>query len=110
MTLVIDSWGRRKICLIGLVGMLFGLVTLGSVFQHFLNLGVVFAIGGILVFRLSFSLSLGPLPYIMVTELFPQKHRARGVAMSMATNWFLNWGVVFVVPQLLDEFKGLVFF
>jgi len=109
MTLIIDSWGRRTVCLVGLLGMFCGLVLLGFVFQ----LGVLpvgFAVAGILIFRLSFSLSLGPLPYIMVTELFPQRHRARGVAMSMATNWFLNWGVVFVVPQLLDEFKGLVFF
>lgn len=115
MTLVVDSWGRRRICLIGLGGMFLGLLLLGAVFQNLLGLFAfsahwAFAIAGILFFRLSFSLSLGPLPYIMVTELFPQRHRARGVATSMATNWLLNWAVVFVVPILVKKYQGLVFF
>jgi MFS family permease len=114
MTVIIDSWGRRCICLIGLMGMFIGLVVLGSVFSHLLNVQVfvvnICAVVGVLIFRLSFSLSLGPLPYIMVTELFPQRHRARGVAMSMMTNWLLNWGVVLSVPILMHNFDGMVFF
>lgn len=112
MTLIIDSLGRRRICFIGLIGMVVGLSILGFVFQRSLHfhLPVGFAIAGILVFRLSFSLSLGPLPYILVTELFPQRQRARGVALSMMTNWLLNWAVVFVVPILLQSCRGAVFF
>lgn len=107
-----DSLGRRRICFIGLIGMVVGLSILGFVFQRSLHfhLPVGLAIAGILVFRLSFSLSLGPLPYILVTELFPQRQRARGVALSMMTNWLLNWAVVFVVPILLQSCRGAVFF
>jgi sugar porter (SP) family MFS transporter len=110
MTLIIDTMGRRCICLIGLVGMFIGLDILGFVFQDNLHLPASLAVLGVLIFRLSFSLSLGPLPYIMVTELFPQKQRARGVATSMATNWLLNWAVVFAVPYLMECGQGAVFF
>lgn len=110
MTLIVDTLGRRCVCLIGLLGMLIGLNMLGFVFHRSWNLPVGFAIAGILIFRLAFSLSLGPLPYIMVTELFPQKHRAKGVATSMATNWLLNWAVVFAIPYLMDGSGGSVFF
>jgi MFS family permease len=110
MTLIVDSWGRRCVCLIGLLGMLIGLTMLGLAFNPSCNLPVGFAVGGILIFRLAFSLSLGPLPYIMLTELFPQKYRAKGVATSMATNWLLNWAVVFAIPYLMTDSGGTVFF
>jgi len=113
MTLVIDSLGRRTICLVGLLGMFFGLTSLAVVFQSSTIVGeqaVAMAVGGILIFRLSFSLSLGPLPYIMVTELFPQRQRARGAALSMMTNWILNWFVVFMIPEAMSRYKGGVFF
>jgi SP family arabinose:H+ symporter-like MFS transporter len=108
MSQLVDSWGRRTLCKIGLVGMVCGHFMLGLTFTF--QLSVFMAIAGITVFRILFSFSLGPLPYIMVTELFPQQERARGVAASMMVNWLMNWLVVFSVPELMHLAGGLVFF
>lgn len=110
MTLIVDKLGRRTVCQGGLAGMFFGLLAIGCAFVPSLNLPVGWAIAGMLIFRLSFSLSLGPLPFIMVTELFPQRQRARGVAVSMMANWGLNCAVVFAVPDLVATFRFGVFF
>jgi len=114
MLKLVDSWGRRTICFIGLVFMTVGMVLLGSVFQQFFPVvdSAPLAVLAILCYRLAFSLSLGPLPYIMVTELFPQEHRSKGVAISMMTNWFLNTIVVFSMPEFManESTRGFVFF
>lgn len=107
-TRLVDSWGRRTLCKIGILGMLCGHLMLAFTFSF--KLPVFIAVVGVLVFRLLFSLSLGPLPYIMVTELFPQHQRAKGVAASMMVNWLLNWVVVFSVPELMRLYDGDVFF
>jgi len=109
---LVDSWGRRTMCLIGLVFMTGGMLLLGAVFQGDFSQGhsAAFAVSAVLLYRLAFSLSLGPLPYIMVTELFPQEHRSKGVALSMMVNWFLNTLVVFSVPTMLKRYAGQVFF
>merc|ERR1712113_470169 len=88
------------------------MVMLGLVFENAFSTSVTapVAVASILCYRLAFSLSLGPLPYIMVTELFPQEHRSKGVALSMMANWFLNTLVVFAVPAMLKRFAGEVFF
>lgn len=107
-TRLVDTWGRRKLCMVGIVGMVIGHLLLGLTFSF--HLPAWMAVVGILAFRLLFSLSLGPLPYIMVTEIFPQHQRAKGVAMSMMVNWLLNWVVVFFTPELMHQYSGNVFF
>lgn len=115
MLKLVDTLGRRTICFIGLAFMTVAMLLLGMVFQNvFGNKSetAVFAVASILLYRLAFSLSLGPLPYIMVTELFTQEQRSKGVAISMMTNWFLNTLVVFSVPELMasESSRGYVFF
>merc|ERR1712039_818641 len=99
-------------CFIGLTWMTVSMCMLGFVFEDAFSQNVTapVAVGSILCYRLAFSLSLGPLPYVMVTELFPQHLRSKGVAISMMANWFLNTVVVFAVPQLMLTDKGDVFF
>ncbi|CAE8725964.1 unnamed protein product, partial [Polarella glacialis] len=72
----IDKVGRRPLALGGLLGMLAGLAFLvvadllrGSGANR--SLTAVGSLLGMLIFRASFSLSLGPLPYIMTSEFFP---------------------------------------
>merc|ERR1740121_1838478 len=46
---------------------------------------------GMVLFRLSFSLSLSPLPFIMTAELFGQHARATGAAVGAAAGWSVNF-------------------
>merc|ERR1711957_310241 len=103
---VVDRVGRRPFALFGLAAMIVGL---GAMIVGFLSEGAwwsaVAAVLGMLVFRASFSLSLGPLPYIMTSEFFPQEARATGVALSWTSNWTANFVVSLMFPVSQDYLK-----
>jgi len=96
---LVDRIGRRPMALAGILLMLGGL---GIIIFSFLgqqsNLTSWLAVLGMLVFRGAFSMSLGPLPYIMTSEFFQQEARAAGVALSWAANWGSNFVVALTFP------------
>ena len=105
----IDKAGRRTLLLWGVTGMIICLFGVGTVFYFEISSGpllLVFILG----FIASFASSLGPIPWVLISEIFPTK--TRGIAMSFAvlTLWI---GVVLVTqftPVLLDGFGGATTF
>lgn len=102
---LIDRAGRKILLIFGVSGMAISLLCLGLVFQLELTSGpwvLVF----ILAYIASFAASLGPIPWVMISEIFPTK--TRGVAMSMAV--FFLWIAVYAVTQffpiLLESIGG----
>lgn len=105
----IDKVGRRKLLLWGVSGMIICLFGVGLVFQMNLSNGPILLFF-ILGFIASFATSLGPIPWVIMSEIFPTK--TRGLAMSFAT--LTLWiGVVLITqltPMLLDGVGGAVTF
>jgi len=104
---LVDVVGRRPLALWGLWMMCAGLGVLMLAFSvqgsavHPRGLTTsLLAVSGMFLFRASFSLSLGPLPYVMTSELFPQEVRAAGVSVSWAANWWSNLLVAQSFPVL----------
>ncbi len=84
----VDKWGRKPLLLVGSLGMFVSLTILGlSIYLQ--KLGVI-SLVAILAFIGSFALSMGPVVWVMLTEIFP--NRIRGVAMSIAVGamWLFN--------------------
>jgi MFS family permease len=119
MTLVaiwlLDRTGRRPLLLWGTGGMAVGMVLVGSTFAlggNTLHGGTALvAIAGLLVYTGSFAIGLGPVFWLLIAEIYPQ--RARGAAMSVATmaNWAANFVVTISFLTLLDALHGVgVFF
>lgn len=104
----VDRVGRRPMALLGTVMMVLGHVMIVVGFAmtaasgHSWSSFAWLTVAGMLLFRTAFSLSLGPLPYIMTTELFPQEVRAVGVACSWTCNWGANFLVSLTFPLLVD--------
>jgi len=104
----VDRVGRRPVALLGTAGMVLGHMLLVASFSMLQfkgeesNFFAWVAIAGMLVFRTAFSLSLGPLPYIITSELFPQQVRAMGVGWSWTCNWASNFAVAFAFPLAVD--------
>jgi len=42
----------------------------------------------------------------MQGEIFPLRLRAKSVALSIASNWLLNWAIAYATPYLVDEGSG----
>jgi SP family galactose:H+ symporter-like MFS transporter len=89
---LMDRVGRRRLLLIGVAGQVVGLIILGLAFQlHQLASAVGYiAIISLAIYVGSFAIGLGPIFWLMISEIYPL--RVRGAAMSIATvaNWGLN--------------------
>lgn len=102
---LIDRLGRKPLLSGGLIGMVISLVVLGFAFQFETSLGAMLkwvTIGSLLVYIASFAISLGPIAWLIISEIYPLK--IRGVAMSIATlsNWAFNFVVALTFLPLLD--------
>jgi SP family galactose:H+ symporter-like MFS transporter len=53
---------------------------------------------GLFAYIAVFAMSLGPLPWLYMSETFPLRLRSRGMALASVTNWSFNFLVVFLFP------------
>lgn len=91
---VIDTYGRRPVALGGIAGLAAGLTMLATS-SHLTISGMYLwapwiAVLGILVFRLSFSASMAPIPYVVSAEVFPSEARSVGAAAGAAAREVAN--------------------
>ncbi|MGH9490841.1 MAG: sugar porter family MFS transporter [Terriglobales bacterium] len=88
---LVDRVGRKPLLIIGSAGMAASLFYVGYAFaRHLTGLGVFI---GVVVYIIFFAVSLGPVVWLMIAEIYPTK--IRGAAMSLAT--CCEWGANFVV-------------
>lgn len=90
----VDRIGRKKLLLIGSAGMSICLAFIGYAFYANLTQGY-WILSGILAYISFFAISLGPLTFVVVAEIFP--NHIRGRAMSVAI--FFLWLSVYLVSQ-----------
>jgi len=90
----VDRLGRKKLLLIGSAGMAVCLALIGYAFFAGLSAGY-WVLAGILLYISFFAISLGPLTFVVVAEIFPT--HIRGRAMSVAI--FFLWLSVYIVSQ-----------
>lgn len=104
-----DKLGRKPLLYFGLTGVMLSLIALGCgfAFADFFgdNLKWV-TVGSLVIYIICFAMSLGPIGWILVSEVFPL--RIRGVAMSICTvsNFAFNFFVVSSFPILLHRIGG----
>ena len=55
----------------------------------------------LLLYIASFAISIGPLPHVMMSEIFPLNVRGSGMSMASISNWGFNFLVVFAFPLML---------
>ncbi|MDF1761136.1 MAG: sugar porter family MFS transporter [Coxiellaceae bacterium] len=91
---MIDRFGRRFLLLLGVSIMTLSLILLGYLFlpsvkmsHHMQQLSVFI----ILVYIAAFAVSLGPVMWLMIAELFPIHVRGLGASVCTAVNWGSNW-------------------
>ncbi len=98
--LLIDKYGRRPLLLVGFVGAACTLATVAIVMATTTKADDIFALYALCGFIFFFSISLGPLPWVYMSELFPTELRSRGMALATLSNWAMTFIVVFSFPVL----------
>ncbi len=92
---LIDKAGRKTLLLWGVAGMILSLLAIGLCYKYNLTNGPWLLIF-IIIYLASFASSLGPIPWVLMSEIFPTK--TRGIAMSFAT--VVLWIGVVLITQL----------
>jgi MFS transporter, SP family, galactose:H+ symporter len=103
---LVDRIGRKPLLLAGLVGMTGSLAALGVALRFGSTIGVnpdwipPMTVGFIGLYIVCFAFSLGPVVWLMISEIFPNHARARAAASSTAANWTANFLVSLSFPVL----------
>lgn len=95
---IVDRKGRRPLILWGSLGMTIGLLV-SSVALYRQDSGLL-ALFGLLFYMLMFGLSWGPVAWILVSEIFPNRIRSIGMSLAVASNWVMNFVVAQGFPML----------
>ena len=108
-----DRLGRKPLLYFGLTGVMLSLLALGCAFQfeHVLGANLKWvAVGSLVSYIVCFAFSLGPVGWVLVSEVFPLK--IRGLAMSICTvsNFAFNFFVVGSFPILINRLGGAITF
>ncbi|KAF3333172.1 putative plastidic glucose transporter 2 [Carex littledalei] len=103
--LLMDKLGRRYLLLGSFIGMAVAMgVQAGAASLHHLISGTVsLSVGGMLLFVLSFSLGAGPVPGLLLPEIFPNRIRAKAMALCMSVHWVINFFVGLLFLRLLEQ-------
>ena len=104
-----DRLGRKPLLYFGLTGVMLSLIAIGCgfAFSDFFGENLKWVtVGGLVTYIICFAMSLGPIGWILVSEVFPLK--IRGIAMSICTvsNFAFNFFVVYSFPILLEKIGG----
>lgn len=101
----IDKLGRRTLLLWGVSGMTICLLAVGLLFYLGMTTGpwvLIFILG----FVACFATSLGPIPWVLISEIFPTKTRGIAMSLSIMTLWVGVWFISQFTPVLLEKFGG----
>jgi SP family galactose:H+ symporter-like MFS transporter len=106
---MIDKLGRRKLYFIGLSGIIVSLFALGLVFSFHTSLGDMgkwLAIIFVWVYIAFFAISLGPLGWLIISEIFPIRVRGIGSSIGSLSNWLFNGVVAFTFFKIVKLFTA----
>ncbi|AWN73204.1 sugar porter family MFS transporter [Legionella anisa] len=101
---LIDHLGRRPITIIGLLFMTLSLIGFSFFHPYIALYPAMRWISALmlLLFVMSFAVSMGPIPYVLMSELFPIRLRTIGMGIASATAWGINALVTFAYPILIE--------
>jgi len=104
---LLDRVGRRPLLLTGVAGQVIGLAILGAAFQfpQLASFKSYVAIGGLGIYVACFAFGLGPIFWLLISEIYPLKVRGAAMSAVTVTNWAMNL-IVAVTFLSLVSFLG----
>lgn len=115
--LFVDRVGRRPLLMGGSIGMFVSLLLAAVAFSQAVGSGDdvqlpepwgALALVGANLFVIFFAATWGPIMWVMLGEMFPNRMRALALGLSTAANWLANFTVTLAFPPL-TETVGLWF-
>jgi len=99
----VDRLGRKPLMLIGFAGMGATLAALGTAI--YLQQTSLWVLGLMLGYVGCFALSVGPVTWVILSEIFPTQIRGRAMALATVCLWLANF-VVTLTFTIMDDKQG----
>ena len=99
----VDKWGRKPLLIVGSIGMtigMFGVATMA--YTNVIGMGTLIFI---IIYTASFMMSWGPICWVLISEIFPNKIRGQAVAVAVAAQWIANYLISATYPMMM-EYSG----
>jgi len=104
---VIDRIGRKTLLLIGSVGTALCLAGVASIFfMHSRQELLVWLLVGYIAF---FAFSQGAVIWVFISEVFPNRVRAKGQSLGSFSHWIMNAAISWTFPRMAAKSGGYPF-
>ena len=108
---LMDHVGRRALLLWGLAGMVMTLLVLTAGFSFGAKGEVAYlTVAAVAAYVGFFAIGLGPVFWLLISEIFPLAVRGRGMSIATVSNWGSNFLVTLVFPNLVAGLGSSVAF
>jgi SP family sugar:H+ symporter-like MFS transporter len=108
---LIDRWGRKPLLLAGSIGMAVTLAAMAIIFgaapigaggkPELSRTAALIGLAAANLYIVAFGVSWGPVMWVLLGEMFPNRLRGAALAVSGATNWIANFAVTVTFLPLL---------
>ena len=98
----VDKWGRKPLMYVGTAGMGISLLTMGLMAQNISDLDTVgrWMLLFIVLYVICFGLSVGPVTWVILSEIFPTAVRGRALGLATFFLWIADYGITQTFPIL----------
>ena len=102
--LTVDKWGRKPLLIVGSIGMTIGMIAISTL--AFLDIIGTTTLIFIIIYTASFMMSWGPICWVLISEIFPNKIRSQAVAIAVAAQWAANFFISSTYPPMMEFSNG----
>lgn len=106
---LVETLGRRRLLMIGASGMAISQLVVAAVGTTLPDRPVADLVLIIFVclYIFFFASSWGPVVWVVTSEIYPLKIRAKSMSISTASNWLLNFAIAYGTPYLVSQGSGV---
>ncbi|MDD4869407.1 MAG: sugar porter family MFS transporter [Kiritimatiellae bacterium] len=95
---VIDHFGRKKLMLVGSIGYILSLSV--AAYSFYMGTGGRLLLASLIVFIASHAFGQGAVIWVFISEVFPNRVRARGQALGSFTHWIMAAAISWTFPMI----------
>ncbi|KAF1779266.1 Major facilitator superfamily domain [Phytophthora cactorum] len=106
---LMDTAGRRPLLIYSAIGMIISSIVLTLGLMNALPFASMASVGGVMCFVWFFEIGLGPIPWLIVAEMFPAKPRPTAMSIATMVNWSCSFLVGLTFPTMQRELGEYTF-